>query len=80
MPLSQQTPKTYTLLTSIHNDADDVDNYNRVIGIAQLKAFSCAKSTLKKNTDHHPSKNENTAVPATHFDGVCPMGRHVEMK
>ena len=31
------------LLTSVHNDADDTDDYNRVIGIAKLKAFSCAK-------------------------------------
>ena len=30
------------LLTSVHNDADDADNYNRVIGIALLKAVSCA--------------------------------------
>ena len=30
--------KTYTLLISVHNDADDADDYNRVIGIAQLKA------------------------------------------
>ena len=42
--------KTYTLLTSVQNDAnhadnaDDANNYNRVIGIAQLKAFSCAKN------------------------------------
>ena len=45
--------KTYILLTSVHNDADDTDatdnadtadDYNMVIGIAQLKAFSCAKS------------------------------------
>ena len=38
--------KTYTLLTSVHNDADDANNYNWVIGIAQLKAFSCAKKYL----------------------------------
>ena len=25
--------KTYTLLTSVHNDADDANNYNRLIGI-----------------------------------------------
>ena len=34
------------LLTSVHNDTettDDADNYNRMICIAQLKAFSCAK-------------------------------------
>ena len=42
--------KTYTLLTSVHNDADapdDVDNannYNRVSGIALLKAFSCGNN------------------------------------
>ena len=42
--------KTYTLFTSVHNDAGDTDNtdgsddYNRVIGIAQPKAFSCAKN------------------------------------
>ena len=41
--------KTYTLLTSVHNDADDTDatddaiDYNRVISIALLKAFSCVK-------------------------------------
>ena len=38
------------LLTSLHNNADDADatddanDYNRVIGIALLKAFSCAKN------------------------------------
>ena len=36
--------KTYTLLTAVHNDADDANDYNRVIGIAQLKAFSCANN------------------------------------
>ena len=45
--------KTYTLLTSVHNDADDTDNadttdnaddYSRVVGIALLKAFSCANN------------------------------------
>ena len=45
--------KTYTLLTSVHNDADATDNvdttdnannYNRVIGIAVLKALSCANN------------------------------------
>ena len=37
--------KTYTLLTSVHNDtdnADDADDYDRVIGVELLKAFSCA--------------------------------------
>ena len=32
------------LLTSVHNDADDANNYKRVIGIALLEAFSCAKT------------------------------------
>ena len=35
------------LLNSAHNDtdnADAADDYNRVIGIALLKAFSCANS------------------------------------
>ena len=34
--------KTYTLLTSVHNSTDAADDYNRVIGIALLQAFSCA--------------------------------------
>ena len=37
------------LLTCVHNDtdnADDANDYNRVIGIALLKAFSCAKNML----------------------------------
>ena len=47
--------KTYTLLTSVHNNTDDSDDtddaynakqYNRVISIAQLKDFSCAKNKL----------------------------------
>ena len=38
------------LLRSVHNNADDANNadtaddYNRVIGIAMLKAFSCDKN------------------------------------
>ena len=42
------------LLTSVHNDGDNTDarddtnNYNRVIGIALLKAFSCAKKVTSK--------------------------------
>ena len=44
--------KTYTLLTSVNNDVDDTDatdvaaDYNRVIGIVQLKAFSCARNKV----------------------------------
>ena len=40
------------LLTSVHNDADAADNadatedYNKVIGIVLLKAFSCANKVL----------------------------------
>ena len=60
--LSLHTLKTYTLLTSVHNnsddadatdDADNSDNYNRVIGIAQLKAFSCAKNEGITNIQIH---------------------------
>ena len=45
-------PGQKQLLTSVHNEADDADatddadNYNRVIGIVLLKAFSCAKKWL----------------------------------
>ena len=35
-----------SLLISVHNDTDDTDDYNRVIGIALLKAFSCAKKGI----------------------------------
>ena len=57
--------KTYTFLTSVHNDAEDADatdktdvaddtddanDYNRVIGIALLKAFSCANKCSTKVT------------------------------
>ena len=41
------------LLTSVHNDVDNADatdntdDYNRVIGIALLRAFSCSKNVLK---------------------------------
>ena len=41
------------LLTSVHNDADatdDANNYNRVIGMALLKAFSCANK--KQEVSH----------------------------
>ena len=34
------------LLTSVHIDVDDAYNYNRVIGIALLKAFSCNKNAF----------------------------------
>ena len=44
------------LLTSVHNDTDATDNadaadyYNRVIGIALLKAFSCANNVTHFNS------------------------------
>ena len=47
--------KTYALLTSVQNNADttdaadDTNNYNRVIGMTQLKAFSGAN---KLHTPH----------------------------
>ena len=46
MKVTAEAPlsKTYTLSTSVHNDVDNTYNYNRVIGIAQLKAFSCTKT------------------------------------
>ena len=34
------------LSTSVHNDADNANDYSRVIGIALLKAFSCAKNWI----------------------------------
>ena len=41
------------LLTSVHNDADDPDDYNRVIGIIHLKDLSCANDIAisKENQD-----------------------------
>ena len=42
-------PGQNVMVTFVHSDADatddtdDADDYNRVIGIAQLKAFSCAE-------------------------------------
>ena len=62
--------KAYTLLTSVHNDADnaedadDVDDYNRVIGIAQLKAFSCANKEGKCST---MTEHKHTHLPNTQF-------------
>ena len=57
------------MLTPVHNDADDTDNtddiddanvddYNRVTGIALLRAFSCAKMEvwslmLSSNISHN---------------------------
>ena len=43
------------LVTSVHNEADaadDNDDYNRVIGMALLKAFSCAKKSRNGELFH----------------------------
>ena len=32
--------------SSVHSDTDDAEDYNRVIGIALLKAFSCANKNV----------------------------------
>ena len=45
--------KTYTLLTSVHNNTDNADDYNRVIGIAQLKAFSCANNARATSNNNN---------------------------
>ena len=40
-------PPKVKMLTPVHNDTndtDDADDYNRVIGVAHLKAFSCANN------------------------------------
>ena len=52
--------KTYTLLTSAHNDADNANDYNGVIGIAQLKAFPCANKD--SSTDQIDSENTNAVI------------------
>ena len=42
--------KTYTLLTSVHNDLDDADDYNRVIGISKCE---------QKIANAHPNKRSH---------------------
>ena len=45
----QFSPQKLQVLTPVHNDTEDTDdagNYNSVIGIALMKAFSCAKNGL----------------------------------
>ena len=44
---SSLPPQKLQMLTSVHNDAenaDDAEDYNRVIGIALLKAFICTNN------------------------------------
>ena len=43
--------KSYTLLKSVHNDLDDADDYNRVIGISKCEQ-KIANTHPKKRT--HP--------------------------
>ena len=46
------------------DNADDIDDYNRVIGIALLKAFSCTKNQDTEKTDASTtSKQENRPPP-----------------
>ena len=45
------SPQKLEMLTPVHNNADNADDYNRVIGIALLKAFSCAKNEGHKDTN-----------------------------
>ena len=70
------------LLTSVHNDADaadhtddadNVSNYSRVIGIALMKAFSCAKK-INKLSDYFiegPIKEAGMAASAKITKEVC---------
>ena len=46
--------KTYTLLTSVHNDQEDADDYNRLIGISKCE---------QKIANTHPNKYTH---PHTH--------------
>ena len=80
------------LLTSVHNDidaADDADDYNRVIGIALLKAFSCGKKVRRPNQDlgrptsrwepQHSEDQENIRIvkPSVFFNELCKIEDNV---
>ena len=54
--------KTYTLLISVYNDADTAYDYNRVIGIAQLKGFSCAKKEQDLTVACHQNEKKPMQV------------------
>ena len=59
--------KTDTLLTSVYDDTDatdDADDYNRVIGTALLKVFSCAK---KKHVNFYMSFLYNISQMASYL-------------
>ena len=60
------------LLTSVHNDAnarDDANDYNRVTGIALLKAFSFAKKNTT-NTTNPAKKFTNTGCKYSTNQGL----------
>ena len=43
----QLLPGKNNLLTSVYNEADyDANDYNKVIGLAHLKVFSCSKNQI----------------------------------
>ena len=52
--------KPYTLLTSVHNNAND---YSSVIGIAQLQAFSCTKNwPVWQSQTHIPTHTDDYSL------------------
>ena len=72
--------------TSVHNDASDADdtddanateNYNRVIGIAQLKAFSCAKNQQTATFTNHSIA---IYVPTMHMPLICHISKSVRVQ
>ena len=56
------------LLTSVHNDADATDDYNRVIGIVQLIAFGCAN-----NNNNNNNNNNSKDTTASTSSGKGPL-------
>ena len=80
-------PFKNSLLTSVHNDTDDTngaddidaadntddtDNYNRVIGRALLKAFSCDKNKVSSLPNlHHLQGNELDTITIEIIYSLC---------
>ena len=65
------------MFTPVHSDTDDADDYNRVIGIAQLRVFSCAKNVynmqvlhrnLTSQTGCHGRSNESIDKKTSHIN------------